>query len=560
MKRKTPSFHTPSRKAGSTKQANGPILEVATLHNIDTDLFELEITFEALDGKRKCRVPRRLENDLRRILETLMDKGADFSQAPNSPKDALENALALRRETRCITSQSGWHKKAYVLPGATIAAEGDPDGTLTFDAGPHQKTGIDLHRGTLSRWKAGLRAPCKASRYLTFSIALAFAGPLMKWVRCELSEGAIFLLAGQSGTGKTVTCRAAQSVFGRSGQAEMATFDFTPRASEELFALHNDGTLVLDEVGRAGANVDERRRKLADLAYTAPSGRGRIRSKRVQSDGLSNQTWTVNCLGSTEEKIDDDGKAVRRRGEQVRLIELAVPLKSDGGIFDRAPAEGSEMAAQVGKTVDKNYGLALRQFLLELVNDKSATATALAAFRAFLKLTEQERPGRDQRLASKFALVFAAGMLARQYKVAPWARQGLRDSVLTLWRGASVTFDGQSSRHMEAARRVQELVSDRRILTKLKRGASMPKTAIGMNRTLDERQEIVFYPPRLARALGMSVANTDGVMAHFRQAGALIPDASGFLKQQVRIAGLKQVKPRCYVLDRQKLLDMRFIA
>jgi putative DNA primase/helicase len=569
MKRKTPPIVTSNQNVSRPKQTkvgstdspqngvDGPILEVSTLHNIDTDRFELEFRFKALDGERTCRVSRGFKNNLNQIVTELNSSGAIFPKAAGNPKDVVATALDFETKIRRITRQSGWHNNAYVLPGTTVATRDDSDRELTFDAAPHQQTEMDQQRGEFSRWKSGLKGPCEASRHLTFAIALAFAGPLVRLLGSELSEGSIFLLAGQSGGGKTLACLAAQSVFGKAARASVVTFDMTPRACEELFNLHNDGTLVIDEVGRLAATAEGRRQALAWFAYAASSGRGRIRSKKVQSEGLANQRWTVNCLGSTEERIDGDD---RRRGEQVRLIQLAVPHRRDGGIFDRAENETTELADRVEKTIEKNYGLALRLFLAALVEDANAQAATLKAFRAFLKLTEAELPGRDRRLASKFALVFAAGMLARNYKLAPWARQGLRESVLTLWREASVTFDGKPLRHMEAARSVQELVSDRRILKKLKRGAPMPKTAIGMNRTLDEQQEIVFYPPRLARALALSVAETDRVMAHFRDKGVLIPHASGSLKQQVRIAGLKQVKPRCYVLDRQKLLDMRFIA
>ena len=80
-------------------------------------------------------------------------------------------------------------------------------------------------QGSLDGWRDGLKDPCRASSYLTFGIGLAFAGPLLHLVGQD--EGAIFYLAGESSTGKTLTELAAQSVIERAVRGELLTHDAT---------------------------------------------------------------------------------------------------------------------------------------------------------------------------------------------------------------------------------------------------------------------------------------------------------------------------------------------
>ena len=103
-------------------------------------------------------------------------------------------------------------------------------------------------QGSLDGWLDGLKDPCRASSYLTFGIGLAFAGPLLHLVGQD--EGAIFYLAGESSTGKTLTELAGLSAIERAVRVISLTHDATDRRIEEDCAAHNDLLQVIDEISR----------------------------------------------------------------------------------------------------------------------------------------------------------------------------------------------------------------------------------------------------------------------------------------------------------------------
>lgn len=544
----------------SSPSLKNPIRSIVSLHNVDNDTYELEITFDALHGKRKVRVPRRFRDDPTQIVRSLLDAGALLPDDKAKSREFVGKSLARATRIRAITSRSGWHWPLFVLPGVTISAARDREGIPRFDPRLHQKTGFDHQSGKFRDWNDGLTVPCSASRFLTFSLALGFAGPIVKLLESELSEGAVFLLVGESGTGKTLACMAAQSVSGKAARSALITFDATPTAQQELFDLHNDGTLVLDEVGRIGGTREERRQHLDLLAYTAPSGRGRVRATIVQAEGLRNHTWTVLCLGSTEESVENQpGGPQRRRGAQVRLIELAIPPRKNGGIFDReTPKSSAKLADRAEKVLTHNYGLALRRFLRALVRDTEAKDRCLRAFNRFIKTTDKVAPGRDRRLASKFALVFAAGELAVQYGVAPWTTKHLRDAIMILWEQASVAIEGSSALAIGAVRTVQQLAADGTKMPKVKKGNPLPASALGLCRKSKNGVfEAVFVPERLAAEVGQR--EVDAAMAWLDKERVIRRDPAGNKKQQVRIvdASGDAMRQRCLVLDRGKLAALK---
>jgi putative DNA primase/helicase len=115
-----------------------------------------------------------------------------------------------------------------LLPDVTIGPDAD---TLVHAS---RKTAMPLGaqtQGSLDAWLNGLKGPCRASSHLTFGIAVAFAGPLLHLVGQD--EGAIFYLAGESSTGKTLTELAAQSVIERAVRKAFVTHDVTNRQSRK---------------------------------------------------------------------------------------------------------------------------------------------------------------------------------------------------------------------------------------------------------------------------------------------------------------------------------------
>ncbi len=336
-----------------------------------------------------------------------------------------------------ITGKTGWHGKSFVLPDITIG----PDADTLIHASRKSSKPFELPtQGSLDGWLDGLKVPCRASSYLTFGIGLAFAGPLLHLVGQD--EGAIFYLAGESSTGKTLTELAAQSVIERAVRGELLTHDVSNRAIEEACAAHNDLTLVIEEIARRMGSQAEIRKQLRELAHKVVGGGGSRRSAKAKQDpDLADLRWRLMSLWSGERSLDPEflGGA-RERGELVRLIEVAVPLRAKNGIFDRlkdARLPPAELAKMAEAAVRENYGHPIREFIERLVSDPDAhTRRATELIDRFLQKAKVGSDPWSRRFAMKFAVVYAAARLAAELKVAPWPKSHPLKCVLRLYKRA----------------------------------------------------------------------------------------------------------------------------
>ena len=372
-----------------------------------------------------------------------------------------------------MTSKTGWEGNSFVLPDITIG----PDAALIHAS---RKTTTPLGaqtQGSLDAWLNGLKEPCRASSYLTFGIGLAFAGPLLHLVGQD--EGAIFYLAGESSTGKTLTELAAQSVIERAVRKAFVTHDVTKRAIEEACAAHNDLMLVIEEISRLTGSQAEIRKTLRELAHKIVGGGGSRRSAKAKQDpDLADLAWRLMSLWSGEKSLDAEflGGA-RERGELVRLIEVAVPLRVENGIFDRLkdvtlpPAELAKMAEAA---VRENYGHPIRAFIEQLVADRDAHARR--ATELVEKFLQKAKVGSDpwsRRFAMKFAVVYAAARLAAELKVAPWPKSHPLKCVLRLYKRAQALVVTPE----EAAEHLLELLAKNacsRRFPEFRKGDSLP--------------------------------------------------------------------------------------
>jgi uncharacterized protein (DUF927 family) len=122
-----------------------------------------------------------------------------------------------------------------------------------------------------------------------FSISLAFAGSLAHLAGVD-SGG--FHLRGNSASGKTVSQMAASSVWGHP-KTYKRSWRTTANGLEGLALLHNDGTLILDEIKECLPG------EIGDVAYMLANGQGKCRANR---NGAARQsaTWRLLFLSSGE--------------------------------------------------------------------------------------------------------------------------------------------------------------------------------------------------------------------------------------------------------------------
>jgi putative DNA primase/helicase len=411
---------------------------VSNVHDLDTNRYSVELEFRnTKDEWSSAILPRRITSSGYGALKELLDLGAKLPTGPGAGAELGQLLSIVPDKTYQITGKTGWHGKSFVLPDVTIGP--DADTLIHASRKSSEQCGLPT-QGNLDGWLDGLKVPCRASSYLTFGIGLAFAGPLLHLVGQD--EGAIFYLAGESSTGKTLTELAAQSVIERAVRGELLTHDTSNRAIEEACAAHNDLMLVIEEIARLMGSQAEIRKKFRELAHKIVGGGGSRRSAKAKQDpDLADLRWRLMSLWSGERSLDPEflGGA-RERGELVRLIEVAVPLRAKNGIFDRlkdARLPPAELAKMAEAAVRENYGHPTRAFVERLVADPDAHARrATELVEKFLQKAEVGSDPWSLRFETKFAVVYAAARLAAELEVAPWPKSHPLKCILRLYKQA----------------------------------------------------------------------------------------------------------------------------
>lgn len=314
---------------------------------------------------------------------------------------AYLSSVSHERRFRCV-ERVGWFRDAFVLPDVAIGKNGGEE--LLFQSAT---VTTDLYgtAGTPDGWKDAAALAVGNSR-LTFALCLAFAGPLL---RLTGTEGGGFSLEGDSSCGKTTALQLAASVWG--GPAHVRTWRATDNGLEGVAALHNDGLLILDEIGQVGGKV------LAEAAYMLANGSGKTRAGK-ESPLRRSLTWRLLFLSSGEvglaDKLNECGLR-SRAGQEVRLV--GVPVSREHIARLHGLPDAAALSDRLKTIVAVHHGHAGRAFLEWLTRDvdrsRAEALRLLEQWTASLLTSCPDADGQVKRVARRFALCAAAGILAR---------------------------------------------------------------------------------------------------------------------------------------------------
>jgi putative DNA primase/helicase len=343
----------------------------------------------------------------------LLRQGLEIATDGTRRRRLLEYIQWAKPDTaaRCVT-RTGWHGDAFALPARTFNDEAEP---VIYQAA--SLDGIALsHAGTLEGWRDHVAMPCAGNSRLVLAICAAFAGPCMGLLQ---SEGGGFHLRGSSSVGKSTALQVSGSVFGLP-ERFVRTWRQTDNALEGVASLHSDLLLILDEIGELDP------RHAAGVAYMLANGQGKGRANR-SGGARAAARWRLLFLSSGEVSLGDlvaQAGGTLRAGQEVRVIDVPADAGAGLGIFDCVPdgvapgmfAERLKAAAAV------HHGHALPAFLDALTADVEGNRAALAAMRDTLtgELASGADDGQVRRVAQRFALLAAAGMLATHYGLTGW--------------------------------------------------------------------------------------------------------------------------------------------
>jgi putative DNA primase/helicase len=308
--------------------------------------------------------------------------------------------------------------------------------------------------GSLAEWQMQVAALAVGNPMAALCICIALAGPLLQ-VLGENSGG--FHLFGSSKTGKTTAAALGCSVWGWPDKGGVLRDWRATANAQEIAAEHaSDGLLALDEVHQADP------REVTGVVYTLFNGAGKDRMTKM-STAQRRRTWRALALSTGEIDIPT---VVSRAGEtlpvgaQVRLP--SIPVGTDPWPELHGRTDRMELFHELHAAMRQNHGHAGRAFVAYLAEARVQRPEEIAVMfeKVRDRLEAQLPPDADpqvREVVRRFALVAAAGELARTAGLLPWMKgEAFRASAAMLARWiehrGGVEGNGEGQKAIAAAR------------------------------------------------------------------------------------------------------------
>jgi len=137
----------------------------------------------------------------------------------------------------------GWHDSSYVLPSGESYSSSEELLVYQHSGGlQHHYAAV----GSLADWRREVASRCLGNSRLVLAVATMFAGPLLRFTGA--TGGGFHIVGGSSSSGKNTALRVAANVVGPPEYAR--EWRSTANGLEGVAVLHNDATLILDELAQ----------------------------------------------------------------------------------------------------------------------------------------------------------------------------------------------------------------------------------------------------------------------------------------------------------------------
>lgn len=308
----------------------------------------------------------------------------------------------------------GWHENVFVLPHTQVGKTADND-LIVYQASNTLDNRYQS-KGTLTQWQSDVAQLVASHSLLVFSLCTAFTGQLLTPLN---QQGGGFHIKGGTSKGKSTALNLASSVWGNPSSF-YRTWKATGNALEHTAYMHNDGFLVLDEIGEI-ANPKE----LGNIVYMLANGLGKGRmTKQITAKPM--HQWKVIFLSSGERSLKDimqEQGQKTKLGQEIRLADIDID-QSQYGIFDCVDfaEDAAKQSIELAKRLNQSYGVAGIAWIEYITSHKNQ------AIKQAEQLLEQYREalaahhtqGHIVRVANYFALAAVAGELATQANITGW--------------------------------------------------------------------------------------------------------------------------------------------
>lgn len=411
----------------------GPPLRVlAKLRDTEQENWGLLIEFEDADAHtHRWALPWRMFSGSGEEMRGELLRQGFFVPPSQRARNLFVEYLAQAKPAQHARSveRTGWHGegagRVFVLPDRTIGHSAE---SVYFQS-ESLRDSVYRQVGELENWKSDVAKLCRGNSRLLFAVSCAFAALLMHTTG-EESGG--FHFRGGSSTGKTTALRVAASVFG--GSDYLRRWRATDNALEAVAAMHNDALLILDELAQVDPKV------AGQAAYMLGNGEGKQRAHRTGS-ARPVLRWRLLFLSAGEvslaEHMRQDGKKAQA-GQETRLAEIPADAGASRGLFEtlHVHADAAALSRALCASAAQCHGTAAPAFIAAILRHASTLADELRKMRgAFCaSVLPKTADGQAWRVASRFALVAAAGELASRWGITGWEAGAAEGAARTCFR------------------------------------------------------------------------------------------------------------------------------
>lgn len=425
------------------------------------NLWFIHIRFRDRLGKnREFWVP--LDKISRRgfLISELQGRGLKFSTSVshNVFIDYIDSPEL--REIVDLCQKTGWVGNNQFLRGRHYVGEAKNRAVLSPDISDYVSP--IRAQGSLRNWQNEVGARCRLSSLLMASVCMAFSAPL-----CEIAdvEGGGIHIYGPTSIGKTTCLRVAASVVGNPSDY-VETWHTTTTAIEQTAVARNSLLLCLDELTQASSNSSETAQMAKDISYLFGNGKPKRRDRGYEAiNGGRLPSFNVSVLSSGEHSLHATAAASRSSrmgGEEIRIIDVKAGQKKGHGIFDYMPenAEGPERLSEtITEAGQKYYGTPFKVFMDRLITTMKPAARRQQIRNHMSTFLEEAKANKrlvfQHRFAKRFAIIYAAGILAVELEVLDWPQDEIYNAVMQIYETACL--DRQST-HKAQVKQLVELV------------------------------------------------------------------------------------------------------
>lgn len=377
--------------------------------------WKTRLEFKDMDGDNQI---VDVENDnfsnIQDVIKVLLTKGF----CPNLDSTMFKQYMLsqfydISKKERFIEiNKTGWTNDkfdAYICPSFRATRDESTRDKEKFILSQALRNCGFGQRRTLEEWKEKICRFCENNENLTFVLCNSLSSIILRPLGLS---GCIFHYVGRSSIGKTTLAYLGASVWG--GHEFMKIWRLTSNGLEGLAELHNDSTLILDELSQANS------KETGGNSYLIANGSGKGRADK-NGNPQSIKTWLLNAISTGEicvaDKINESGEKVKG-GQGVRAIDIYAEIENGFGIFNNLHSfsSGSEFSNYIKQQTNLYYGTAAQEFAKGVaMKDSVETLQGIYAQtqkNLYEKFNLKQADGQVQRVAGYFAGNITAGIFA----------------------------------------------------------------------------------------------------------------------------------------------------